>query len=196
MGAPKQLQGPVQERPDETPKEHQWDTGWLNHSPGEATCKVCGARRVTTLIRADRQMPNGKQLYHYEDCHGNRISTFEELSCPIYIGDPGSAAATAKEGVRKVKHRVSGVETRVDTVEARLARLEAENEILREQIARGPLIDAITLIEGLRELAKGIKESPQGAALLEDNRVVIDIGEFQIREREIVLVEERETSEE
>jgi hypothetical protein len=91
-------------------------------------------------------------MNHYTDVHGNTVSTFEELSCPVYLGDPGSAAATAKEHVRRVKGRVDVVEDQVDSIEDRLARLEAENAELRAELDRKP--DAEEVVEFLTEVAR------------------------------------------
>ena len=156
--------------PDKTPdgkenigdKPHQWESDWLNHPNGGATCRVCGCTKRTDLVRADRSRPGEKtQLNHYVDAAGNAISTFEELSCPVWIGDPGSAAAQAKEGVRKVKGRVGDVENKVEVVEDkvesledRMARLEAENEALKAEVARKQEVDVTILMEWLTELAQ------------------------------------------
>ena len=149
--------------PDKTPggkenigdKPHQWKSDWLNHPNGGATCRVCGCTKRTDLVRADRSRPREKtQLNHYVDAAGNAISTFEELSCPVWIGDPGSAVAQAKEGVRKVKGRVGDVEDKVESLEDRMARLEAENEALKAEVARKQGVDVTILMGWLTELAQ------------------------------------------
>ena len=126
-------------------KPHVWDSAdWLNSMDG-VTCKVCGVTKVTSVIRADRMRGNGTQQHHYRDAHGNDITSLEELSCPTYLGDPGSAAALAKEHVRRVRGRVDNVEVRVETIEDRLARLESENVALREMLSNQDAIAEIVL---------------------------------------------------
>jgi hypothetical protein len=194
-----------------------------------STCRKCGCTLGggggSILIRADRETfktevdpQTGEtkrvkaQLNHYTDAHGNRISTFEELSCPVYLGDPGSAAATAKEHVRRVKKRldgvedqVDGVEGRVESIEDRLARLEAENELLRAEVARKPVVDARDLMEFLVEMAKTAVASRQLEAVSMrggERRVprqlvdVIDAVSVPAEERERVLVRSHEAEDE
>lgn len=126
-------------------KPHVWDSAdWLN-SMGGVTCKVCGVTKVSDVIRADRMRGDGTQQHHYRDAHGNNITSFEELSCPTYLGDPGSAAALAKEHVRRVRGRVDDVEVRVETIEERLTRLESENVVLRDMLADQDALAEIVL---------------------------------------------------
>lgn len=122
-------------------RQHVWESGWLNGDDGP-TCKVCGVTLLTQVIRADRQRGNGSQQYHYRDALNNLVTSPTELSCPVFLGDPGSAAIQTKEVVRNVKHQVEGIDIRVESVEERLGRLEAENELLQQQLAARPVIDA------------------------------------------------------
>lgn len=147
-------------------QKHVWnDTGpspdWLNSSDGSRTCKVCGVTMRTDLIRVDRRRGDGSQQFHYVDAHGNSIVAFEELACPTYLGDPGSAAAYAKDQVRKVRGRVDDVEDKVDSIEDRLTRLEAENQALRAALAERPVLDADMVAEALLRLAEQAKASKQ-----------------------------------
>lgn len=155
----KQLPGPRTKPSAPEPKKHVWDSDWLNNPYGSKTCRVCGVtwvgggrnNHLTGNVRADRMQVDdeGKKkepMYQYIDIHGKRVNSFKELSCPIWIGDPASAAAQAKEGVRNVKGRVGVVEERMETVEDRLDRLEAENAALRDDLDRKQEIDARALM--------------------------------------------------
>lgn len=142
-------------------KQHVWDTAdWLNSEDG-FTCKVCGATKLHegSFIRLDLKRGNGKQLIHYRDAHGREISSHTELSCPIWVGDVTSTLAQTKEVVRNVRSqvdvvegRVGGVEARLETTEDRLLRLEAENELLQQQLIEKPIIDATQVAEALYAL--------------------------------------------
>lgn len=157
-------------------QKHVWNTAgpapdWLNNLDGGRTCKVCGVKERTDLIRADRMRGDGTQQFHYTDAHGNNIVAFEELSCPTYLGDPGSAAAYAKDQVRKVRGRVDDAEDKLDdhdskfeTVDERLARLEADNDFLRRRILETPVLDAQMIAEALLILAN--RARPDGSHLL------------------------------
>lgn len=157
-------------------QKHVWNTGgvspdWLNNLDGGRTCKVCGVTERSDLIRADRQRADGSQQYHYVDAHGNAIVSFEEMSCPTYLGDPGSAAAYAKDQVRKVRGRVDDVEDKLDTVDGhlesvdeRLARLEADNDFFRQRLIEQPVLDAEMVAEALLIIAA--KARPDGRTAL------------------------------
>ena len=134
-------------------QKHVWDTGWLNHPNGEKTCKVCGVTEEVGTIRADRVRGNGGKTINYRDMHGNAINAFEELSCPVYLGDAGSAAAYAKDQVRKVRGRVDDVEDQMDAVGERLAQLEADNEFFRNRLLSQPVLDAQMVAEALLIIA-------------------------------------------
>ena len=189
---------------------------WLNAgSQGGRTCSVCGVKEIppgsltknlSGNINADhagfgdegKRLLEGKkkvQMWTYEDAKGNTFTSQKQLGCPVFVLDHLGTTMENRAMLREVDDRVDSTEDRVDSVEARLARLEAENGVLREQIAQGPVIDAVALIEGLRELAKMVKANQEPTRLLEDNRVTIDIGEFEIREREVVLVHAHEDEE-
>lgn len=137
----------------EAGRQHVWDgADWLNNTDGPV-CKVCGVTKLSEgrLILVDRQRGDGTQQHHYRDAHGNMITTFEELSCPVYVGDANSAAATAKEHVRRVRGRI-------DEVETRLARLEAENLALREALLAQPTAEDI--MEALQRKLQPVAAAP------------------------------------
>lgn len=134
-------------------QKHIWDTGWLNHPNGERTCKVCGVTEETNTTRADRVRGNGSPTINYRDMHGKAIVSFEELSCPVYLGDANSTAAMTKDQVRKVRGRVDDVEDVLDTVGERLAQLEADNEFFRGRLLSQPVLDAQMVAEALLIIA-------------------------------------------
>lgn len=144
-------------------QQHVWGGGsttaapdWLN-ADGGRVCRVCGVTelRPGDLIRADRKRGDGSQQIHYRDAHGNQITSFEELSCPTYLGDPGSAAAIAKDQVRKVRGRVDDVEDQLETVDERLAQLESDNGFFRQRLLEQPVLDATMVAEALLLIASG-----------------------------------------
>lgn len=135
-------------------QQHVWITGdWLNNMDGSRTCKVCGVTQRTDITRADRQRGDGSQQFHYTDAHMNTFMSLEELSCPTYLGDPGSAAAYAKDQVRKVRGRVDDVEEHLETMGVRLSKIESDNEFLRQRILQQPVIDATMLAEAILIIA-------------------------------------------
>lgn len=142
-------------------QQHVWGGGgsnapdWLNNLDGGRTCRVCGVTERVDLIRADRKRADGSQQIHYTDAHGNNIVSFEELACPTYLGDPGSAAAYAKDQVRKVRGRVDDVEDQLETVDERLARLESDNDFFRQRLLEQPVLDATMVAEALLLIASG-----------------------------------------
>lgn len=159
-------------------QQHVWGGGpnspdWLNSlDSGGRTCRVCGVTENPSLIRADRMRGNGKQQFHYVDAHGNAITSFEELSCPTYLGDPGSAAAIAKEHVRRVRGRVDEIDGKLETVDDRLDKLEADNEFLRQRLLEQPILDANMVAEALLIIAQ--KARPDGQnALVEKVRALL-----------------------
>lgn len=146
--------------------QHVWDTrptAFLNNTDGPV-CVICGVTKLTGVIRADRLRGDGSQQHQYRDAMGNLITTLEELSCPTYLGDPGSAAATAKDQVRKVRGRVDHVEGRLETVDERLERLEEDNEFLRNRLLNQPVLDAEMVADALTIIA----QRTQGLPVLEE----------------------------
>lgn len=128
-------------------------------SPNRLCC-VCGVTERRDLIRADRKRGDGTQQIHYVDAHGNAIVALEEFGCPVYLGDPGSAAAYAKDQVRKVRDRVDGVEEHIESVEERLARVEADNEFFRQRLLERPTLDAEMVAEALLIIAARGGQAP------------------------------------
>jgi len=207
-----QLPGPVAPKQTEgEPKKHVWESDWLNHPYGDKTCKVCGVTwagggpnsRHTGNIWTDRvqlKADGSKQnMYIYRDAHSKEITSFTELSCPIWVGDANSAAATAKEGVRTVKRAVKGVEHRVDSMEDRMTLLERENAALRAELDTKTIVDTQAMMEFLFNLAQQARASREVEAveargvayevpkLMVDviDAITLDIPE---RERELVRV--------
>jgi hypothetical protein len=147
-------------------QKHVWDSGspntpsWLNNMDGR-TCVICGVTERSNLIRADRKRGDGTQQFHYTDAHGNAIVALEELSCPTYLGDPGSAAAYAKDQVRKVRGRVDTVEEHLGTVDDRLNQLQADNDFFRQRILEMPRLNAEMVADALVILATRQDVTPQ-----------------------------------
>lgn len=145
-------------------KPHVWSGGgvgdWLNSEDGPV-CKVCGVTKLTNLIRADRTRGDGKQQHLYRDATGNLLTSLEELSCPTYIGDPGSAAALAKEHVRRVRGRVDEIDGKLETVDDRLTRLEEDNEFLRQRLIDQPVLNAEMVAEALLIIASKANAAPK-----------------------------------
>lgn len=154
-------------------QKHVWDSGnpnspgWLNNTEGR-TCVICGVTELwpSKLIRADRARADGSQQIHYVDAHGQAITALEELSCPTYLGDPGSAAAYAKDQVRKVRGRVDTVEEHLGTVDERLNQLQADNEFFRQRILETPRLNAEMVADALVILATRQGQTPQLAEQL------------------------------
>lgn len=146
---------------------HVWGSGnkdapeWLNSADGSRQCRVCGVTERPGLIRADRTRGDGSQQFHYVDAYNNAITSLEPLSCPVYLGDPGSAAAVAKEHVRRVRGRVDVVEGAIDEVQARLDQLEADNAFFRNQLLERPILDAAMVAEALLLIASRSGATPQ-----------------------------------
>ena len=140
-------------------QKHVWDSGspnspdWLNNTDGR-TCVICGVTELFAgkLILVDRKRADGSQQIHYVDAHGQKIVALEELSCPTYLGDPGSAAAYAKDQVRKVRGRVDTVEEHLGTVDDRLNQLQADNEFFRQRLLEAPRLDSGMVVEALKTL--------------------------------------------
>lgn len=157
-------------------RPHKWSSDWS--SDGSSTCSVCGLSSYPNTIDVDKI----GQGTRYVDAHRVEIYLKDEPSCPTYIGSLGGATWTTKEKVQKVEGRVESVEERLD-------RLEAENEAMRMAMAQRPIVDAEVLVGILRQIADlARQQSPRG--LLETERVIIDIGEFEIVERELVFATE------
>lgn len=143
-------------------QKHVWNSGssnspdWLNASDGR-TCVICGVTelRAGQLILVDRKRADGSQQIHYVDAHGQKIVALEELSCPTYIGDPGSAAAYAKDQVRKVRGRVDTMEEHLGTVDDRLNQLQADNDFFRQRLLEAPRLDSTMVVEALKTLLMG-----------------------------------------
>ena len=177
--------------------QHVWDSdspthqpSWLNNLNGR-TCVVCGVTE-TQNIRVDRQRADGRKVFSYEDAHGKKITSFEELSCPTYIGDAESAAAIAKDHIRRVRGRVDDVEDRLETVDDRLTRMEADNDFLRQRLLDRPILNAEMVAEALILLATKSADRPglaeQVRALLpaplpiEEEWVSVDEGDLLLVE--------------
>jgi hypothetical protein len=181
-------------------QKHVWGDGtagapaWLNGGEkGERTCVVCGVTERTLDMRVDRKRADGSQQIHYTDAHGNKIVALEELGCPTYVGDPSSAAAYAKDQVRKVRGQVDDVVAYLGTVDARLAQLEADNDFLRQRLIDRPVLTAEVVAEALLLLAERSGQAPQLServrALLPD---ALDLGDDVLRpliEAEPVMAE-------
>lgn len=180
-------------------QKHVWDSGnpnapgWLNNTEGR-TCVICGVTELWPgkLILADRKRADGSQQIHYVDAHGQKIVALEELSCPTYLGDPGSAAAYAKDQVRKVRGRVDTVEEHLGTVDERINQLQADNDFFRQRLLEMPRLNAEMVADALVILATRQGTAPQ---LTEQLKMLLlpapplvepDLIE---REREPVLVE-------
>lgn len=112
-----------------SPKPHVWESDWLNHPNGGQTCKVCGCSMLDpgAVVRADYKIINGRREYVYRDVLGKTVRSFVELSCPVFVGDPASAAMEAKENARQAN-------TAIKTIEARIVQLEQENTTLRASL--------------------------------------------------------------
>ncbi len=170
--------------------QHVWDTrptAFLNNTDGPV-CVICGVTKLTGFIRADRLRGDGSQQHQYRDAMGNLITTLEELSCPTYLGDPGSAAATAKDQVRKVRGRVDHVEGRLETVDERLERLEEDNEFLRNRLLNQPVLDAEMVADALTIIA----QRTQGLPVLEEKvrallAPILDVDDLVILDKEPVV---------
>jgi hypothetical protein len=171
-------------------EQHVWIAA--DFGSNDLLCRVCGVTWERSLIRVDRTMGNGKQQFHYRDAHHQPITSFEELSCPLYLGDANSASAYAKDQVRKVRGRVDTVEVHLGTVDERLNQLQADNDFLRQRILDMPRLDAEMVADALVLLATRQGTAPQ---LTEQLRTLLlpapPLVEPDIidREREAVLVE-------
>ena len=145
-------------------EQHVWIAA--DYGSADLLCRVCGVTWEKSLIRADRTQGNGKQQFHYRDAHNQLITSFEELACPTYLGDPGSAAAIAKDQVRKVRGRVDTVEEHLGTVDDRLNRLQADNDFFRQRLLEMPVLNAEMVADALAILAERQTQAPQLAEQL------------------------------
>lgn len=162
---PKALSGDV---PDELPhlKEHIWEgstrgqPAWVNSFNGDRTCTVCGCTLLSegAVVNADRQLTSGRR-YVYRDVLNKTVTSFQPLSCPVFVGDAASAAAQAKETARETKIETAKTQKALNAVEARIVQLEQENKALREQVGTVTQIDLTMLAQKLLELAQVAKEN-------------------------------------
>ena len=160
---------PAHKNPD---KPHVWEDDFLGN--GAATCKVCGVTRSGGKgwgnIRADKKsMP-----YQYTDAYGETMQSLNELPCPLFIGDTNGAVAGNIHRVRKLKGQVEGIDERVETIDERLARLEHENDLLREQSARRQEV-ALRLLERIALAAEQIPAENVRQLLLPDHGEIFDV---------------------
>lgn len=129
-------------------KSHVWESDPWNHPNGEKTCKVCGCTILSGVIEPGF----GRQKrFHYRDASNNTISTFKEMSCPLWIGDPAATATETKQGLRETNIEVQQLNEKVQ-------QLQAENLSMREQVEQLRTIDLNALAQALVDFAKSHPE--------------------------------------
>jgi len=133
------------------------------HNPGDGmVCGRCGVELLNgsadnqseKRIRGDIQADQSGLEYVYRDAGGCLITSFSPLPCPVFIGNKpgnmGGAIMMDRVKIREVTKKVYDMSYRVEGTEERIARLERENEVLREAIQQP--IDATRLVEFLAEM--------------------------------------------
>lgn len=146
-------------------KEHAWGVpaaggstlghlhapSWLNNSSGGGpTCGVCGV----TLVDSGRADGAGAD-YTYRDAEGVMIRSQNPLPCPVFIGKSGQLEGSVLDGkvkIRKLTNAMYGVTYQIEGIEERVARLERENDVLREAVSRP--IDADALVSFLASVVE------------------------------------------
>jgi hypothetical protein len=145
-------------------KQHIWEGSLYGN--GSKTCTVCGV----TLKNPDNIQVDRKSLkFQYVDAYNVSIESLKELPCPTFVGNLGGGVATNTHRTRKLTGRV-------ESIDERLARLEGENQALRDradkrqEVALDLLARLVTATERLLELG----DSEVGARLLPDHSDIID----------------------
>lgn len=95
--------------------------------------------------------PNNRVVtYTYEDAKGNTFVSQKELGCPVFILDHMGTTMENRSMLREHDDRLDVTADHLDNHEDRLARLEAENQMLRDKLEER--IDVTAVVDWLAEL--------------------------------------------
>jgi hypothetical protein len=186
-------------------------------NPGSGmVCGVCGVELVSggTSLKGGNTVVGSIQAdqagleYVYRDAGGLIITSFEPLSCPIFIGNkPGNMGGAIMESREKIRNLARGAHQttyRVETLEQRVDRLERENAVLREAVSQP--IDASAIVEFLADMVvAAARAKVQNVPVLIEGtqyalpepvaRVIIDVAAQPERER-VPITRKKEDSDE